>query len=89
VSDEVERLETLRAVLMSQPPLRARAESVVEEMLMEIAEADDDASAQAWLEELGDGPVYGSKITFGELRSRLRVTLADLAASDHSEDWRP
>jgi hypothetical protein len=75
-------LEELRELLMQKPQLRAQSEAVVEEMLAGIADLEDDEPAGDWLTELGCERLPIFEITIGELRERLRGTLAELAARD-------
>lgn len=70
-------LRRLRRTLMSSSTLREGSASVVEAMLLAVDGRDD-----AELVFSFDGIELDGPLAAGELRSRLRATLAELAASD-------
>jgi hypothetical protein len=79
------RLERIRETILSGRETRASAQSVVEAMLEEIADLDDDDVAPAWAENAAEAAIPGyelGEMTAGELRERLRSTLAEIAARD-------
>lgn len=85
MSHEAHRRERIRDVIMSAPQTRASAQAVVEEMLEAIADLDDDDVAPAWAEnavEAYDPDYEAGSLSAGELRSRLRATLAEIAERD-------
>lgn len=83
VAEHRRRLEQIRGVLMREPELREPAEALVQELLVELDGLDDDAPVA----ELGGVRIYGEDdgfptLTAGEVRERLRWTLAELATRD-------
>lgn len=82
---EAHRAERIREAVMSTPETRASAEAVVEAMLESVADLDDDDVAPAWAEEAAES-VYADyepgSLTAGELRTRLRRTLTEIACRD-------
>jgi hypothetical protein len=73
-----ERYAYLRAVMLSEAPLRHTAQQVVEAILVDLAELDEDDPLPDWAGEDGSSFFPGS-MSVGELRGRARVMLEELA----------
>jgi hypothetical protein len=72
-----DRLAEIRAALMSGADLREKSASLVEAMLLDLEGLDDDDPPPEWYDGVANVPA-----NVGELRARLRLTLAEIAARD-------
>lgn len=76
-----ERIQQLRALLLSQASLREQSESVVAAILADIGGADEDDPVPDWIEE-ANVALGVEGMTVGELRWRLRLTLEEIADNE-------
>jgi hypothetical protein len=75
-------LRELRTLLLSDSKLRAKSQTAVEEILVELSSLADDEPMPDWLADSSRDVDGKPPETVGDIRRRLRVMLIDLARAD-------
>lgn len=72
----------IREALLSTPETRSSSEAVVHAILESVADLEDYDAIPEWVTECSEGIGDEPPADVGELRSRLRATLTEIACRD-------